>query len=54
MKKRWIHAARRDVGRFFASPGHQKCVRYISSLVTKGLDGRMSLKTRAVLSIFAW
>ena len=34
MKKRWIHAIRRDVGRFFASPVHQKCVRYISSLVT--------------------
>ena len=40
---------------FFASPGHQKCVRYILlSDISKGLGGRMSLKTSAVPSTFAW
>ena len=35
MKKRWIHAIRRDVGNFFASPGDQKAYSlYISSLLT--------------------
>ena len=34
MKKKWIHAIRRDVGRFFVSPRHQKCVLYTLSQQT--------------------
>ena len=55
-KKRWIHAIRRDVGRFFRiSRAMKVCsLHFKLSDILKGLGGRMSLKTRAVPSIFAW
>ena len=56
MKKRWIHAIRRDVGRFFRISGASKVcsLHFKLSDISKGLGGRMSLKTSAVPSIFAW
>ena len=57
MKKRWIHAIRRDVGRFFRISGASKsvfAVHFKLSNISKGLGGRMSLKASAVPSIFAW
>ena len=56
MKKRWIHAIRRDVGRFFRISGASKVcsLHFKLSEISKGLGGRMSLKTSAVPSIFAW
>ncbi|XP_015749064.1 PREDICTED: uncharacterized protein LOC107328833 [Acropora digitifera] len=56
MKKQWIHAIRRDVGRFFRiSRAMKVCsLHFKLSDISKGLGGRMSLKTRAVPSIFAW
>ena len=56
MKKRWIHAIRRDVGRFFRISGASKVcsLHFKLSNISKGLGGRMSLKASAVPSIFAW
>jgi len=56
MKKRWIHAIRRDVGRRFSfSVGSKMCsLHFKLSDISKGLGGRMSLKTSAVPLIFAW
>ena len=56
MKKRWIHAIRRDVGRFFRISGASKVCSLHFKLndISKGLGGRMSLKASAVPSIFAW
>ena len=57
MKKRWIYAIRRDVGRFFRIPGASKLcsLHFKLSDISRGLIGRrMSLKTSAVPSIFAW
>ena len=56
MKKRSIHSIRRDVGRFFRISGALKVcsLHFKLSDISKGLGGRMSLKTRAVPSIFAW
>ena len=56
MKKRWIHAIRRDVGRFFRISGASKVcsLHFKLSDMSKGLGGRKSLKTSAVPSIFAW
>ena len=56
MKKRWIHAIRRDVGRLFHISGALKVcsLHFKLSDISKGLGGLMSLKTRAVPSIFAW
>ncbi|KAK2561962.1 hypothetical protein P5673_015389, partial [Acropora cervicornis] len=49
MKKRWIHAIRRDVGRFFRISGALKMcsLHFKLSDISKGLGGQMSLKTRA-------
>ena len=56
MKKRWIHAIRRDVGRLFRISGASKVcsLHFKLSDISKGLGGRMYLKTSAVPSIFAW
>ena len=56
MKKRWIHAIRRDVGRFFRISGASKVcsLHFKPRDISKGLGGRMSLKISAVPSIFAW
>ena len=55
MKKRWIYAIRRDVGRFFCISGPSKVcsLHFKLSDISKGLGGRMSLKTSALPSIFA-
>ena len=56
MKKRWIGAIRRDFGRFFRISGASKLcsLHFKISDISKGLGGRMSLKTSAVPLIFAW
>ena len=56
MKKRWIHAIRRDVNRFFRISGAlEVCsLHFKPSDISNGLGGRMSLKPRAVPSIFPW
>ncbi|PFX18049.1 hypothetical protein AWC38_SpisGene17604 [Stylophora pistillata] len=56
MKKRWIHALRRDVGSFFRiSEALKVCsLDFQLSDISKGLGGRMSLNKNAVPSIFAW
>ena len=56
MKKRQIHAIRRDVGRFFRISGASKVCSLHSKLsdISQGLDGRTYLKRSAVPSIFAW
>ena len=56
MTKRWIHAIRRDVGRFFRiSRASKVCsLHFKLSNMSKGLGGRMYLKTSAVPSISAW
>lgn len=56
MKKRWIHAIRRDVGRFFRITEAAKVcsLHFKVNDLLKGLGGRMSPKASAVPSIFAW
>ena len=56
IKKRWIHTIRGDVGRFFRISGASKVcsLHFKNSDTSKGLGGRMYLKTSAVPSIFAW
>ena len=56
MKKRWNHAIRRDVGRFFRiSRASKVCLFHFKlSDISKGLGGRTYRKTSAVPSIFAW
>ena len=51
MKKRWIYAIRRDVGRFVCIIRASKSVFAIHlnlSKISKGLKGQMSLKASAV------
>ena len=56
LKKQWIHAIRRDVGRNFSiNKRSWVCSRHFREEdVQMGLNGKVSPRTGAVLSIFAW
>lgn len=55
MKKKWIHAIRRDVGKFFRFTEAFRvcCLHFKPTDISKGFGGRFSLNTSAVPSIFA-
>ena len=56
MNKKWIHAIRRDVGKFFRITEASKVcsLHFKPTDISKGLGGRLSVNTSAVPSIFAW
>ena len=56
LMKQWIHAIRRDVGPYFSvNEGTRVCSRHFKTEdLRKSLNGRVSPKTGAVPSIFAW
>ena len=54
MNKKWIHAIRRDVGKFFRITEASKVcsLHFKPTDISKGLGGRLSVNTSAVPSIF--
>jgi len=56
MNKKWIHAIRRDVGKFFRITKASKVcsLHFKPTDISKGLGGRLSVNTSVVPSIFAW
>ena len=54
--KKWIHAIRRDAGKFFRITEASKIcsLHFKPTDISKGLGGRLAVNTSAVPSIFAW